>query len=97
MSVPSAESLRASIAPLARRGLLAAPHPGVGSMGRRPLMTPKSAIEDHAWDPAQRATRSTKIRIATDLLGRPIAIQLTLGQHGDIQSAASPLAEAVEC
>ena len=44
-----------------------------------------------------RGGRSTKIHIATDLLGRPIAIHLTAGQHSDIRSIGALLAKTGAC
>ena len=44
-----------------------------------------------------RGGRSTKIHIATDLLGRPIAIHLTPGQHSDIRSVEALLAKIGAC
>ena len=60
--------------------------------GRRP----KKAAQDQAIG-VSRSGRSTKIHIATDLLGRPIAIHLTAGQHSDIKSVEALLAKIGAC
>lgn len=46
---------------------------------------------------ASRGGRSTKIHLATDLLGRPIAIHLTPAQHSDIRSVDVLLAKIGAC
>ena len=53
---------------------------------------PKKAAQDQAIG-ISRGGRSTKIHLATDLLGRPIAIHLTPGQHSDIRSVEALLAK----
>jgi len=44
-----------------------------------------------------RGGRSTRIHLAADLLGRPIAIHLTPGQHSDIRSVDMLLAKIGPC
>jgi transposase len=60
--------------------------------GRRP----KKAPQDQAIG-VSRGGRSTKIHLAADLLGRPIAIHLTAGQHSDIRSVEALLAKIGAC
>jgi transposase len=57
---------------------------------------PKKATQDQAIG-VSRGGRSTKIHLATDLLGRPIAIHLTPGQHSDSSSVEALLARIGAC
>ena len=57
---------------------------------------PKKAAPDQAIG-VSRGGRSTKIHLATDLLGRPIAIHPTSGQHSDIRSVDALLAKVGAC
>jgi transposase len=57
---------------------------------------PKKATQDQAIG-ISRGGRSTKIHLATDLLGRPIAIHLTAGQRSDIRSVEALLAKIGAC
>ena len=56
----------------------------------------KKTAQDQAIG-VSRGGRPTKIHLATDLLGRPIAIHLTPGQHSDIRSVEELLAKIGAC
>ena len=56
----------------------------------------KKSTQDQAIG-ISRGGRSTKIHLATDLLGRPIAIHLTPGHHSDIRSVDALLARIGTC
>lgn len=56
----------------------------------------KKKTQDQAIG-VSRGGRSSKIHLATDLLGRPIAIHLTAGQHSDIKSVDALLATIGSC
>ena len=72
--------------------------------GRQPLCEgpslgcgrPKKTTQDQAIG-ISRGGRSTKIHLATDLLGRPIAIHLTPGHYSDIRSVDALLAKVAAC
>jgi len=57
---------------------------------------PKKATQDQAIG-VSRGGRSTKIHLATDLLGRPIAIHLTAGHHSDIRSVDALFSKVGPC
>jgi transposase len=59
-------------------------------------MAPKKATQDQVIG-VSRGGRSRKIHLATDLLGRPIAIHLTPGQHSDVRRVEALLARTGAC
>ena len=66
----------------------------------RPSTRNPDSAEKTAPDQAigvSRGGRSTKIHLATDLLGRPIAIHLPPGQHSDVRSVEALLAKIGAC